>query len=218
MGNYENILALMQEYSGQDYRRAKLEDLQSMDRTPQFVQDAENCWLYSMFNNAYFNLHYKLSSDEVMEIKEEMRSYGINIEDGAGSPLSGAFIARYLSQKTGKKIRAFNIDILGDKNDFVRIAAKLGYVFEIARVASPAFYADIDDNGEINQIHPTRSATGLHSTNVRYDRSRCQFKELGSWGNSRYNSFYYELKQFVENIRIRGISQIFTFFAEMKDA
>lgn len=103
MGNYENILALMQEYSGQDYRRAKLEDLQSMDRTPQFVQDADNCWLYSMFNNAYFNLRYKLSSAEVMEIKEEMRSYGINIEDGAGSPLSGAFIARYLSQKTGEE-------------------------------------------------------------------------------------------------------------------
>lgn len=217
MNNYEKVIQLMNTYSSQDYKKAKLENLLTADRTPQFEQNAANCRLYSMFNNAYFDLRYRLSLSEIIDIKNEIKSHGIDINAGAGSPISWAFIARYLSQKTGKKIRSFNIDIIKDKNDFVKIAAEFGYVFEIARVDSPAFYADIDDDGEVNQLHHTRSATGLHSTNVRYDRQRCKFKELWTRGESRYNTFYYELKQFIENIKIRGISQIFTFFAELDE-
>lgn len=154
-----------------------------------------------MFNNAYFTLGYKLSLGEIIEIKNEMQALGININDGGGSPISGAFIARYLSHKLNKKIRCFNIDALRANLDFAKMAIERGYCFEFARMDSPMFYADLNADGVVDQLHASGQATGYHSTNVRFETARMQFEELGTWGSSKYNRFWYEMKQFVANMK-----------------
>jgi hypothetical protein len=45
----------LEKYALVDWRKAKITKLNN-DRKPQFEQDLNNCWFYSMCNNAYFNL------------------------------------------------------------------------------------------------------------------------------------------------------------------
>lgn len=215
--NFDTIMAIVDEYSALDYKKAKLIDRRDADKTPQFEQDRSNCWLYSMFNNAYFTLGYKLSLGEIIDIKNEMQGLGMDINEWGGAVLSGAFIAKYLSKKLNKKIRCFRIDALKEARDFAQMAHTLGYVFEFARMDSPQFYEDLDADGIVDQVHHKEQATGYHSTNVRYDGASLRFEELGSWWSSRYNRFFYDMKQFVANIKVWSFSPIFEFFAELKE-
>ena len=60
-------------------KNADVPDLTKADKTPQFEQDAENCRLYSMFNNAYYNFAGDFKLADLIEIKNKMAKDGINI-------------------------------------------------------------------------------------------------------------------------------------------
>ena len=70
----EDLLNKMQTFSYQNWRNATLLDNTKSDKTPQFEQDADNCWLYSMFNNAYYNFNSDFKLSDVIEVKNRMKS------------------------------------------------------------------------------------------------------------------------------------------------
>jgi hypothetical protein len=51
----DELMEIMLKYAYIDWQKAKITDLTNTDKTPQFEQDASNCWIYSMCNNAYYN-------------------------------------------------------------------------------------------------------------------------------------------------------------------
>ena len=69
----DELLEKLQIYSYGNWRNADLLDLVDADKTPQFEQDAENCWLYSMFNNAYYNFAGDFTLADVIDIKNQMQ-------------------------------------------------------------------------------------------------------------------------------------------------
>ena len=110
MNKEKELMEIMNKYSYQDWRLAETPDLTKADKTPQFEQDADNCWLYSMCNNAYYNFAWDFRLNDVIEVKNLMKSYGLNTKWAWGWPLSWAFIAMYLEKKWNLPVRCFQID------------------------------------------------------------------------------------------------------------
>ena len=207
----------MSKYSYQDWRLANIEDLTKADKTPQFEQDAENCWLYSMCNNAYYNFKWDFRLADLIEVKKLMSSYGINIKWAWGWPLSWAFIAMYLSKKWDVPVRCFQIDFFKDTLKFSELFRKW-IVFEMARFNNPMLYTDAFDDWKVNKVYHTWEATWWHSTNIYYEPEKRMLKELWTWGNdNKKNQFYYDILQFWNNIKTRAISSLFNFLAVLKD-
>ncbi len=208
------LLEKMQKFSYGNWRNAEILDLTKADKTPQFEQDAENCWLYSMFNNAYYNFNGDFTLADVIEIKNKMKADGVNITGWCGSPVSGAYIAEYLTNKRDTNIKHFQIDFLKDPRGFINLL-KAGYCLEMSRFNTPLLYVDAHDNGQVDQIYSPSQATGWHSVNICIEGNK--IKELGTRSKgSKNNMFYYEPYFFGNNIKARAISPIFTFLAELK--
>lgn len=208
------LLEKMVKFSYQNRKNAIIPDLTNADKTPQFEQDADNCWLYSMFNNAYYNFAGDFSLEDVINIKRKMANDGIRIKDGGGSPISGAYIAQYLTNKRDLNVKHYQIDFIKEPRGFINLLQK-GVVLEMARFNTPLLYVDADDNGVVDQVYKPRQATGWHSTNI------CIYgkliKELGTRSkNSKKNMFYYEPYHFGLNVKSRAISSIFSFLAVEK--
>lgn len=205
------LLEKLQIYSYGNWRNADLLDLKDADKTPQFEQDAENCWLYSMFNNAYYNFAGDFTLADVIEIKNQMQKDWIRIKDGLASPVSWAYIAEYLTAKRDQSIRHFQIDFLKDPRGFINLL-KQGYCLEMARFNTPLLYEDAHDNGQVDQIYTPSQATGWHSVNICIEGNK--IKELGTRSKgSKNNIFYYEPYYFWLNVKSRAISSIFSFLA-----
>ena len=205
----------LEKYSIIDWKKAKINDLKKADRTPQFEQDLNNCWFYSMCNNAYYNLwNFKLA--DAIEVRTVMKKDGIKFHVWGNAIVSWAYIARYLSEKLGKEIRCFNISFY----DTLQMAdlLKKGYCFEMSRISSPKIFSDNDKDWIINEIHYYWENTGFHSTNICFDAEKKLFKELGTWWNdSKHNIMYYDLLKFWQCIKTRAINSDFNFLAELKD-
>lgn len=213
----KEIMDIMLKYAYIDWQFAKIPDLIKADKTPQFEQDAENCWLYSMFNNAYYNFDWDFRLNDVIEVKKIMESYWLHIKEWAWWPLSWAFIARYLTEKRGVEVRCFQIDFFKDTLKFAEIF-KQGVVFEMSRFNAPMLYTDAFDDWKVNQIYHPFDATWWHSTNVYFDFEKKLLKELWTWGNdNKKNQFYYDILQFGNNIKTRAISSLFNFLWILKD-
>lgn len=213
----EELMKIMNKYAYVDWRKADTPNLNEADKTPQFEQDAENCWLYSMFNNAYYNFDWDFRLDDVINVKKLMESYWLNIKDWAWAPLSGAFIAMYLSEKWWIAVRSFQIDFFAYTLNLSELLKKW-IVLEMSRINTPLLYTDAHDDGKVNQIYRPFQATGWHSTNVCFDPNKRMLKELWTrWNNSKNNQFYYDILQFWNNIKTRAISSVFNFLSIMKD-
>lgn len=208
----DDLLAKMETFSYQDAGKAELLDLVNADKTPQFEQDAENCRLYSMFNNAYYNFAWDFTLDDVIEIKNIMKKDWIKIKDWLSSIISGAYIAEYLSKKRDTKIRHFQIDFLQDPRGFITLIQQW-YALEMSRFNCPELYIDAHDDGSVNQIYSPSKAKGWHSVNIIRDGKF--IKELGNRWNSKNNEFLYEPYMFAMNCKSRAISPIFTFLAQL---
>ena len=204
----------LRKYALVDWKKAKLRDLTKADRTPQFEQDKKNCWFYSMCNNAYYNLQdFKLG--DLIDVKVEMRNDWIKIAEWWNPLLSWWYIARYLTKKLKKEIRVFNISFYETKK-FCDLL-KMWYCFEMTRISSPELYKDNDDDWIINKIHYYWEQTGLHSTNICFDRDKKMIKELWTYWSSKHNIMLYNVLKFWECIKTRAIESSFYFLAEMKD-
>ena len=209
-----DLMEKLTTYSYQDWENALIPDLSMADKTPQFEQDAENCRLYSMFNNAYYNFWGDFELEDVIEIKNKMQKDGIKIKDGLASPVSGAYIAEYLTKKRDLPIRHYQIDFLKDTKGFINLLKK-GVCFEMARFNTPLLYEDAHDNGQVDQLYTPSQATGWHSVNICVDGTK--IKELGTRSkNSKNNIFYYDPYYFGLNVKSRAISSIFSFLAQAK--
>lgn len=214
----DELMEIMLKYSYIDWQQAKISDLTHTDKNPQFEQDASNCWIYSMCNNAYYNFNWDFRLDDLIEVKNLMKSYWINIKDWAAAPLSWAFIAMYLSKKRDVEIRSFQIDFFKDTLKFSEFLKKW-YVFEMSRINTPLLYTDAYDDWKVNQVYHTWDADWWHSTNICFDADKKLMKELWSWSKtSKKNQFYYDILQFWNNIKTRAISPIFNFLWVLKDA
>ena len=210
----EDLLNKMQTFSYQNWRNATLLDNTKSDKTPQFEQDADNCWLYSMFNNAYYNFNSDFSLSDVIEVKNRMKSDWVNIKWGNSSITSGCYIAEYLTEKRDTSIKHFQIDFLKDPKWFIDLINKW-YALEMSRFNNPALYADAHDDGSVNQIYHPFDAKGWHSVNIIRDWKF--IRELWTrWEDSNNNTFLYEPYMFWMNCKTRAISSIFTFLAPVK--
>ena len=205
------LLDKLKIFSYGNRKNAVIPDLTKADKKPQFVQDAENCWLYSMFNNAYFNFAGDFTLADVIEVKRKMQNDWIKIKDGLASPVSGAYIAQYLTNKRDLNVRHFQIDFLKDPRGFVNLL-KAGVCLEMARFNTPLLYEDAHDNGQVDQLYNPSQATGWHSVNICVEGTK--IKELWNRGKeSKNNMFYYEPYYFGINVKSRAISSIFSFLA-----
>lgn len=214
----DELMDIMLKYAYIDWQLADKKDLTQTNKIPQFEQDSENCWLYSMFNNAYYNFDWDFRLIDVIEVKKLMESYWLNIKGWAGWPLSWAFIAMYLSKKRGVEVRCFQMDFFKDTLKFSEFLRNW-YVFEMSRFNTPLLYKDAFDDGKVNQLYHTRQAEWWHSTNIHYDPEKRMLKELWTWGNNnKKNQFYYDILQFGNNIKTRAISPLFNFLWVLKDA
>lgn len=198
-----------------DWKKAKIKDLSKADRTPQFEQDTNNCWFYSMCNNAYYNLkEFKLW--DLIEVRNRMKSDWIKFYLWWNPLVSWWYISKYLSEKLWKNIRCFHISFY-DTKELANLLKKW-YCLEMERISSPLIYSDNDDDWIINEIHYYSEKTWLHSTNISFDSNKKLFKELGTWGDkSKHNIMYYDLLKFGQCVKTRAIGSEFYFLAELKD-
>ena len=209
-----DLLAKMEKFSYHEWQDAEILDLTKADKTPQFEQDAENCRLYSMFNNAYYNFNWDFTLADVIEVKNIMKNDWIKIKNWWDSIISGCYIAEYLSKKRDTKIRHFQIDFLKDTRAYIRIINNW-YALEMSRFNNPTLYVDAHDDGSVNQLYHPYDATGWHSVNIIRDDK--YIRELWTRGNnSKNNTFLYEPYMFGMNCKSRAISPIFTFLAPLK--
>ena len=215
--NQKELMEIMNKYAYVDWRKADTPNLLEADKTPQFEQDAENCWLYSMFNNAYYNFEWDFRLNDVIEVKKLMESYWLNIKDWAGAPLSGAFIAKYLTEKWNLPIRSFQIDFFAYTLNMSELLKKW-MALEMSRINTPLLYTDAFDDGKVNQIYHKFDAEWWHSVNIVFDADMKMIKELWTRGNNnKKNQFYYDILQFGNNIKTRAISPLFNFLWILKD-
>ena len=204
----------LEKYALVDWRKAKITKLNN-DRKPQFEQDLNNCWFYSMCNNAYFNL-WSFNLWDAIDVRTIMKKDWIKFHVWGNAIVSWAYIARYLSKKLGKEIRCFNISFY----DTLAMAdlLKKWYCFEMSRISSPKIFSDNDKDWIINEIHYYWENTGFHSVNICFDEDKKLFKELWTWWNeSKHNEMYYDLLKFGQCIKTRAISSDFNFLWELRD-
>ena len=216
MSKEKEILNIIRKYALSDNVFFDKDSFKKWDYTPQFEQDASNCWFYSMCNNAYYNLNWDFKLDDLIEVKNLMRDYGFNMKDWWFPVLAGAFIAKYLSEKRGVEVRLFQIDFFKSTSKFSDLF-KLWVVFGMNRINTPLLYTDAFDDGRVNQVYYEYQATWHHATNICYDPDKKLLKELWTWGNSKNNQFYYDILQFWMNIKSWAISPLFTFFGILED-
>lgn len=203
-------LEILTTYSFIDWRKAEKIDLTNADKTPQFEQDASNCWFYSMCNNAYYNFNWDFRLSDLIDVKGQMKEFWFNMKEGGDWAISWAFIARYLSNKWNLPVRCFQIDFFKDTLNFSELLKKW-IVFEMSRINTPLLYNDAHDDWIVNQVYRPYQATGWHSTNIFFDNNKKLIKELGTWWDSKNNEFYYDILNFWNNIKTRAISSIFNF-------
>ena len=216
MSKEKEILNIIRKYALNDSVFFDRDLYKKSDRTPQFEQDASNCWFYSMCNNAYYNLNWDFKLADLIDVKNTMRDYGFDMKKWWNSILAWAFIAKYLSEKWGVEVRLFQIDFFKDTNKLSDLL-KLWVVFEMSRIDTPLLYTDAFDDGKVNQVYYEYQATWHHATNICYDPDKKLLKELWTWGNSKKNQFYYDILQFWMNIKTWAISPLFTFFGILED-
>lgn len=205
--------AELEKYILVDWSKAKIKDLSKSDRTPQFEQDLNNCWFYSMCNNAYFNLwNFKLA--DVIEVRTIMKKDWIKFYIWWNPLVSWWYIAKYLSDKLWKEIRCFHISFYETKQ--MADLLKKWIVFEMSRISSPSIYEDNDNDWVINEIHYIGEKTWLHSTNICFDNNKKLFKELWTYWNSKHNIMYYDLLKFWQCVKARAIDSEFYFLAELQ--
>lgn len=211
MTKEKEILNIIRKYSWIEAIFCDEEVIKKSDRTPQFEQDASNCWFYSMCNNAYYNLNNDFKLADLIEVKNTMRDYGFNMKDWWFPVIAGAFIAKYLSEKRWVEVRLFQIDFFKDTR-FLSDLLKKWVVMSMSRINTPLLYTDAFDDWMVNQVYYEYQATWHHATNICYDEEKKLMKELWTWGNSKNNQFYYDILQFWLNIKSGAISPLFTFF------
>jgi len=211
MTKEKEILNIIRKYSWIEAIFCDEEAIKKSDRTPQFEQDASNCWFYSMCNNAYYNLNWDFKLADLIEVKNLMRDYGFNMKDWWFPVIAGAFIAKYLSEKRWVEVRLFQIDFFKDTR-YLSDLLKKWVVMSMSRINTPLLYTDAFDDWMVNQVYYEYQATWHHATNICYDEEKKLMKELGTWGNSKNNQFYYDILQFWMNIKSGAISPLFTFF------
>lgn len=211
MTKEKEILNIIRKYSWIEAIFCDEETIKKSDRTPQFEQDASNCWFYSMCNNAYYNLNWDFKLDDLINVKNLMKEYGFNMKDWWFPVIAGAFIAKYLSEKRWVEVRLFQIDFFKDTR-YLSDLLKKWVVMSMSRINTPLLYSDAFDDWMVNQVYYEYQATWHHATNICYDEEKKLMKELGTWWNSKNNQFYYDILQFWMNIKSGAISPLFTFF------
>lgn len=170
-------------------------------RKPAFQQTADNCWIYSVCNNLYFNTGIKVNDEKFKKFMKE--EYNKNPERSWMSITSASIICEFVN-KTMKIDLQFNIiDIMKDTKLFAEILMKW-YAFVYSRKSGPDILKDIADNDEINKAFSWFSWTN-HSTCFYWYNKK--INELGSRGNLNiYNEFTFEsVEIFMECIRKSGI-------------
>lgn len=216
MTKEKEIMNIIRKYWFIEWIYADIQDLTKSDKTPQFEQDASNCWFYSMCNNAYYNLNWDFKLDDVIEVKNLMKKYWFNMKDWGFTQISWAFIAMYLSNKWWVEVRNFQIDFFKDTLKLSELLKKW-YVLGFSRINTPLLYTDAFDDGRVNQVYFESQATWHHATNICYDEEKKLMKELGTWWASKKNQFYYDILQFWMNIKSWAISPLFNFLWILKD-
>jgi len=211
MTKEKEILNIIRKYSWIEAIFCDEEAIKKSDRTPQFEQDASNCWFYSMCNNAYYNLNWDFKLDDLINVKNLMKDYGFNMKDWWFPVIAGAFIAKYLSEKRWVEVRLFQIDFFKDTR-YLSDLLKKWVVMSMSRINTPLLYSDAFDDWMVNQVYYEYQATWHHATNICYDEEKKLMKELGTWWSSKKNQFYYDILQFWMNIKSGAISPLFTFF------
>lgn len=207
----DKFLEKLETFSYWNRKNADIPDLTKADKTPKFEQDAENCRLYSMFNNAYFNFAGNFTLADVINIKQQMQKDWIRIKDWLASQVSGSYIAEYLTAKRDLNVKHFQIDFLKDPRGFINLLKK-GVCLEMSRFNTHLLYIDAHDNGQVDQLYNPSQATGWHSVNICVEGTK--IKELWNRGNnSKNNIIYYDPYYFWLNVKSRAISSIFTFLA-----
>ena len=211
MNKEKEMLNIIRKYALTDHVFFDKDIFKKWDHTPQFEQDASNCWFYSMCNNAYYNLNWDFKLDDLINVKNLMKDYGFNMKDWWFPVIAGAFIAKYLSEKRWVEVRLFQIDFFKDTR-FLSDLLKKWVVMSMSRINTPLLYTDAFDDWMVNQVYYEYQATWHHATNICYDEEKKLMKELGTWWNSKNNQFYYDILQFWMNIKSGAISPLFTFF------
>lgn len=153
-------------------------------------QDASNCWIFSVINNAYMELWIDL---EPMTIKKEIAKFGYNTEEGQYIPSSWSIVAEYLSKKNKKEYILQEINILKQKKILYNLLINK-HALLISRMNSDELMADIRDNGIVDNI--IVNPEWRHATNITYMDKYIQ--EFGTRGTSRYNNFKYGYKVFIK--------------------
>lgn len=159
-----------------------------------FEQDASNCRIYAMCNNAYCNLWFVVDVDK---IKKEIESHWKDSSTWWRMLASWLFVAKQIGNMMCYEILP---------NKYPKLFAKLikeWYVFGFARRHNSALKEDIKDNWVVDNAIDTD--WGRHATNCYRDGKH--IVELGSRWDSQYNNFKYTLTSFINSIRKKTIKE-----------
>ena len=176
-------------------------------------QNADNCWLYSCLNNLWLNLGYKVSQDEIDQVKNRLTELGVDVNQGNNEMLAGAVICeRWNSKNPNRKIAHFSIDF---EKDTLLMAdlLKNGYSFIYTRSAKDEFQDDIRDNDTINKIHNLRGAR--HAVNIMLEsKDNAKIVEVWQRGDDHFANYfdYEDVLIFGRNIQSGTINHAFSFF------
>lgn len=176
-------------------------------------QSWANCWLYSMFNNMWLNLGYKISLNNIINIKRMLRDAGVDFEDlGNSERVAAAVICeRWNKEFPNKKIWFFCLDFDKDAEKMGKLFLD-GYSLVYTRSTKPEFQEDIRDNDVVDSVHKVWAE--WHAVNLCIPKKEDPtLMEIGQRGDEHYaNQFTYrDIMVFGGNIKAWSIDNHFTF-------
>ena len=176
-------------------------------------QSWANCWLYSMFNNMWLNLWYKISLNNIINIKRMLRDAGVDFEDlGNSEEVAAAVICERWNQEfPDKKIWFFSLDFYKDPKKMGELFLDW-YSLVYTRSTKSEFQEDIRDNDVVDSVHKVWAE--WHAVNLCIPKKEDPtLMEIGQRGDEHYaNQFTYkDITVFGENIKAGSIDKHFTF-------
>lgn len=166
-----------------------------------------------MFNNMRLNLGYKISLNNIINIKRMLRDAGVDFEDlGNSERVAAAVICEWRNKEfPNRKIWFFCLDFDKDAEKMGKLFLD-GYSLVYTRSTKAEFQEDIRDNDVVDSIHKVWAE--WHAVNLCIPKKEDPtLMEIGQRGDEHYaNQFTYkDIMVFGGNIKAWSIDKHFTF-------
>jgi len=167
----------------------------SWKRTPRFIQTADNCWIYYILNNLYFNTGIIVDGEK---FEQFVASYGRNPKKANTGITSWVLLCEYVRLTQNIDLQLVQVSVMWNIKLFTKMLGAW-YAIGYSRDCWIKFFEDVRADNELD-FALKRSTAAQHFTNIYFYNKK--LNELGTRGNNIYNEFtFHDTNIFIQSVR-----------------